>query len=225
MEKMYALNGKKRKDLCAVIAQVTGESVNYLGVPSYAYEVGEVRVDKDSRVTNLTEEVHQALLEAGFEDITVTQEQPQKTEVGSFISTRIPLTITMPLLEEADLQKLDNLLVAKGPLIQKALEADQLTYTVDEDKVVYRWFNEIPRPEILEASTVFISKIHAFVQERHRISRKVTITDNEKYTFRTFLLALGMIGPEYKEVRKILLENLSGNSAFRHPKERNNEES
>lgn len=41
-------------------------------------------------------------------------------------------------------------------------------------------------------------------------------TDNEKYTFRCFLLRLGMIGTEYKITRKILLRNLTGNSAFRH---------
>ncbi|MEY8304856.1 hypothetical protein [Anaerosalibacter bizertensis] len=42
-------------------------------------------------------------------------------------------------------------------------------------------------------------------------------TDNEKYTFRTWLTRLGMIGDEYREIRKELLQNLSGNSAFRYP--------
>ena len=39
---------------------------------------------------------------------------------------------------------------------------------------------------------------------------------NEKYTFRCFLLRLGFIGDEFKMDRKILLENLSGSSAFRN---------
>ena len=38
---------------------------------------------------------------------------------------------------------------------------------------------------------------------------------NEKYEFRCFLLRLGMIGDEYKQVRKILLKNLSGSAAFK----------
>ena len=38
---------------------------------------------------------------------------------------------------------------------------------------------------------------------------------NEKYTFRCFLLRLGFIGQEYKECRKILLENLRGSAAYR----------
>ena len=49
-------------------------------------------------------------------------------------------------------------------------------------------------------------------------------TDNEKYAFRCFLLRLGFIGSEYKEARKILLKNLSGNAAFRTARETGDEE-
>lgn len=44
---------------------------------------------------------------------------------------------------------------------------------------------------------------------------KQTETDNEKYTFRTWLNSLGMIGDDYKEIRKELLKNLEGNPSFR----------
>ena len=33
----------------------------------------------------------------------------------------------------------------------------------------------------------------------------------------TWLTRLGMIGDEYREIRKELLQNLSGNSSFRYP--------
>ena len=39
---------------------------------------------------------------------------------------------------------------------------------------------------------------------------------NEKYAFRCFLLRLGFIGSEYKKERKILLQNLSGNSSWKN---------
>ena len=45
-------------------------------------------------------------------------------------------------------------------------------------------------------------------------SSKKTETDNDKYTFRVWLMRLGMIGNEYKLVRKILLQNLDGNGAY-----------
>jgi hypothetical protein len=44
----------------------------------------------------------------------------------------------------------------------------------------------------------------------------ITISDNARYTFRTWLLRLGMIGDEYKVTRRILLANLEGNIAFRN---------
>jgi len=50
------------------------------------------------------------------------------------------------------------------------------------------------------------------------VSAKAKDTDNDKFTFRVFLIRLGMIGDEYKDTRKILLENLEGNSAFRSGK-------
>ena len=52
-----------------------------------------------------------------------------------------------------------------------------------------------------------------------KVQKRVTATEqpveNEKYAFRCFLLRLGFIGAEYKEARKILLKNLSGNAAFK----------
>ncbi len=51
-------------------------------------------------------------------------------------------------------------------------------------------------------------------------SAKKTITTNEKYTFRTWLLRLGMIGEEFETARKFLLENLDGDIAFRNGRTR-----
>ena len=48
-------------------------------------------------------------------------------------------------------------------------------------------------------------------------SRSKTHSDNEKYTFRTWLLRLGMIGEEFKTARQHLLKNLEGNIAWKDP--------
>lgn len=48
--------------------------------------------------------------------------------------------------------------------------------------------------------------------------RKTQITENPAFTFRTFLLRLGLIGPEYKNVREHLLKNLEGDRAWRYDK-------
>jgi hypothetical protein len=48
-------------------------------------------------------------------------------------------------------------------------------------------------------------------------SRLKTTSTNEKYTFRTFLLRLGLIGDEFKAVRHHLLEHLDGCIAWKDP--------
>lgn len=48
--------------------------------------------------------------------------------------------------------------------------------------------------------------------------KKTEITENPAFTFRTFLLRLGLIGPEYKNVREHLLSNLEGDRAWRYDK-------
>ena len=48
-------------------------------------------------------------------------------------------------------------------------------------------------------------------------SRSRTQSDNEKYTFRTWLLRLGLIGEEFATARKHLLKNLEGNIAWKDP--------
>ena len=48
-------------------------------------------------------------------------------------------------------------------------------------------------------------------------SRSRTTSENEKYTFRTWLLRLGMIGNEFKTARYHLLKKLDGNIAWKDP--------
>ena len=47
-----------------------------------------------------------------------------------------------------------------------------------------------------------------------------TISTNEKYTFRTWLLRLGLIGDEFKTTRDHLLKHLEGDIAWRDPAQR-----
>lgn len=55
----------------------------------------------------------------------------------------------------------------------------------------------------------------ALIQKSARHAK--TVSDNEKYTFRTWLLRLGLIGDEFKTARHHLLKNLDGNIAWKDP--------
>ena len=56
------------------------------------------------------------------------------------------------------------------------------------------------------------------INQSRTVMRRTEITENPAFTFRTFLLRLGLIGPEYKNVREHLLENLPGDRAWRYDK-------
>ena len=54
------------------------------------------------------------------------------------------------------------------------------------------------------------------INQKKTLMRKTQISENPAFTFRTFLLRLGLIGPEYKNVREHLLANLPGDRAWRY---------
>ena len=56
------------------------------------------------------------------------------------------------------------------------------------------------------------------INQKRTVMRKTEISENPAFTFRTFLLRLGLIGPEFKNVRKNLLKNLPGDKAWRYDK-------
>lgn len=74
-------------------------------------------------------------------------------------------------------------------------------------------------------STLHAGKVKAYIQfcmavvsqalAQKSASPTKTTTTNPKYTFRTWLLRLGLIGEEYATCRKWMLEKLEGDSAFR----------
>ena len=76
-------------------------------------------------------------------------------------------------------------------------------------------------------STTHAGRIKAYIQLCLAISNQAlsqscasyrrTQSTNEKYTFRTWLLRLGMIGEEFKTARMFLLENLDGCIAWKDP--------
>ena len=75
--------------------------------------------------------------------------------------------------------------------------------------------------------TTHAGKIKAYIQlclaishqalSQRCASRTKTQSTNEKYTFRTWLLRLGLIGDEFKTARLHLLEHLDGCIAWKDP--------
>jgi len=129
----------------------------------------------------------------------------------------IALVIEMPRSSFTDtaLDNLKRLIDAKGSLIKKALGVATLDLEVTDAKVRFPWFENGTDPDAVKAYTDFVTAICEMARVQKRVTAKDKNTDNDKYAFRCFLLRLGFIGATYKEERRILLEKLSGNSAFK----------
>ena len=152
-----------------------------------------------------------------------TSEEPAPTEEEMAEPDEDSLSISLPrsLFTETALQNLDALLLSKGRLIRHAFDIREATYTLTDDRITFAWLHGTITDETAKAYATFISKLCEMARMQKRVTAKEKIVDNEKYAFRCFLLRLGMIGNAYKVSRKILLQNLTGSSAFKsgHRKE------
>ena len=214
----YNATGNERKRLVKLISEVTEIPSKYLGVPSCAYQVGPYHIGKDGELTfdsevtttelkHLIENLANAGFEAETDELDSAEAEPEET--GLIIQ------IPKDSLSDEDLEKLAKLLEAKGNLIKKALNVDALPIETDDERISFPWFSELPNPDEIKAYSQFITKLCEMAKTQKRITVKEKEVDNEKYAFRCFLLRLGFIGEEFKTHRKILLQNLSGSSAFK----------
>lgn len=87
--------------------------------------------------------------------------------------------------------------------------------TITEEKVTFTGFPTAPDYEHLTAFGHLAILMNQQAISQKRIQAKEVNDSNEKYALRTWLLRLGMNGPDFKETRKILMERLSGHAAFR----------
>ena len=213
--------GSERKRLVQCISQWLSCEPNYLGAPSFAYQVGFLTIEKngslifdDAANSEVIERLLQHIYDEGFDiDQRHTEDEEEPTQVC--------ISLPRSRFTVSSLENLKAILTAKGGLIQKALCAQSLPIAVTEEKVSFPWFSEMPTPEELSAYEMFICKLCEMAGNQKRITAKEKAVDNEKYAFRCFLLRLGFIGTEHKQTRKILLRNLTGSSAFKdgQPKE------
>ena len=164
--------------------------------------------------------------EAADDEPTPTEtvvEEPAPMEEMTAEPDEDSLSISLPrsLFTETALQNLDALLRSKGRLIRHAFDIKEATYTLTDDRITFAWLHGAITDETAKAYAELISKLCLMARTQKRVTAKEKIVDNEKYAFRCFLLRLGMIGNAYKESRKILLQNLTGSSAFKsgHRKE------
>ena len=227
----YNITKEQRKKMVEVVGRTLGVQLIYCGAPTFSYKVGAFEITRDGSICfgdeadeAEVERVRTALREAGFVAEEDESEMPTaEVETAAMTDDEDKLTISLPRssFTETGRKNLDALLASKGKLIQKAFNIEKATYTLTEETIKFAWFHEKIAEDTVRAYTDFISKLCEMAQKQKRAVAKEKAVENEKYAFRCFLLRLGMIGDDYKTSRRILLQNLTGSSAFKcgHRKE------
>ena len=225
----YNVQGPKRKELVQLIANFTGCESKYKGAPSFAYEVDYFTIDKDGALSfddRADSEVIERLLEMLYDNGFEAEGLPEADEPEIVEEETTGLSIQIPMTEftEISLKNVFALVEAKGNLIKKALDVDELPINLIDDRLDFPWFRVDSTPEEIKAYEHFICKLCEMARNQKRVTAKEQTVENPRYTFRCFLIRLGFIGSEYKEMRKILLRNLEGNSAYSKSVNRNRKE-
>ena len=201
----FNIEKSQRKALAQKIGELTGSEVKYLGVPSCGYQIGEYTLDKEAVLhgDELPDDIRSELQKAGY----TAEDEP------------VALTISMPrdFFTEQSMNNLLQLIANKETLLKHALNTESLAVNECEETVEFPWFT-VEKDGDGDAYAKFITMFFEFAKNLQRVVNKPDTSDNEKYAFRCFLLRLGMIGEEYKPVRRVLLRRLTGSSSFRHGK-------
>ena len=227
----YSITKEQRKKMVEIVGRTLGVQPIYCGAPTFAYKVGAFEITRDGSICfgdeadeAEVERMRTALREAGFAAEEEESEMATaETEEEATTSDENTLIVSIPrrFLTETGRRNLDALLASKGHLIQKAFNIEKAAYTLTDETIKFAWFHGKIAEDTVRAYTNFISKLCEMAQKQKRAVAKEKAAENEKYAFRCFLLRLGMIGDDYKTSRKILLQNLTGSSAFKcgHRKE------
>lgn len=201
----FNIEKSQRKALAQKIGELTGSEVKYLGVPSCGYQIGACTLDKEAVLhgDELPDDIQSELQKAGY----TAEDEP------------VALTISMPrdFFTEQSMNNLLQLIANKETLLKHALNTESLAVNECEETIEFPWFT-LRQDGDADAYAKFITMLCEFAKNLQRVVNKPDASDNEKYAFRCFLLRLGMIGEEYKPVRRVLLRRLTGSSAFRHGK-------
>lgn len=216
----YEVKGQRRKELVQAISEFLNTIPKYKGVPSCAYEIGDLVVDREGAVI-----LNDSMTPAEVDKmVRVLEEQGfMPTNYGENAFEGIEVAMPREMFTGKAIENLHKIVNAKGELISKAIGTMDLRIIENDVKVKFPWFPRTEESEEVAHYTQFIEALCKMAIERNRVASTPRKSENEKYDFRCFLLRLGFIGDEYKALRKFLLRNLTGNAAFKHGRPKKDE--
>ena len=88
-----------------------------------------------------------------------------------------------------------------------------------DNNIEVRAFNSSLNAGVLRACISLVLAISNQALTQKSASPRVTQSENPRYTFRTWLIRIGLNGEEFKNCRKHLLSHLEGNIAWKNPEQ------
>ena len=233
----FNVAGDERKKLVKAVGAYKQVTPEYLGVPSFAFRIDEIIIDKDGILIieggmepEKIQEFLKYLEEKGFHTtVAATEDVPTEPAAQAEYEmepedtpTEEPtlLTIEVPRdgFTEESIINLQKIIDSKASLLRKALGTDDLSVQISEDRIAFSWFH-IEDPASTSAYAHLVSALCQMAQKAKRVTAKEKPVESEKYAMRIWLQRLGFGGSEFKEERALLLKNLSGTSAFKNQAE------
>ena len=230
MEIKYNITGSARKEFVKAISEIIGEPSNYLGMPSCAYSIGSsYTVTKDGNLevsddapANKTAWLMSELEKRGYTAEPIDEPEDADEKVGYSIGLHITELSDKQFSAET-LEKLRAIIAGHEALFKKSLGTESALKTEWEDSTLwFDWFDHMIRQEQVDIYSTFFKALYRFAENAKRVNETHKPVENEKFAMRTFLNRIGLSGSEHKPLRKELLKNLSGSSAFRYGRPKGN---
>ena len=241
----FTKNQEDRKILVNRIGELTGEKLTYTGVPRCAYEGNGFTVTREGNLEvddTVSQELIDTLIAEGLinapETTRVTVSLPTSRHEATTLRNLVNLIFSRASLLNKALGtsfKIDEGLTdylrdnagITAENFRKAVAAYEDEHgqsisglVIEPDKILFSGLPQTNDQVAIRTFTNLCAMMNKQALEQNRIQAKTVNNENEKYAMRIWLVRLGMNGPEYKEERNLLLENLTGNCAFRTDAER-----
>ncbi len=204
----YRLSGSNRKPLVEAMSQMLGQPAVYQGAPSFAYRIGAYTVDRNG-ILSCPDDIHPEIVKTL---VTALQERGFVAENADSLTIEIPRAG----FSKQALANLQKIVDSKATLLKLALDTDSLEITTDGEKIYFPWFRTHDIAGEADAYIRLVSAICDMAKRQKRVTATEKPIENAKFSMRLFLIRLGFIGEEYRNARKILLRNLTGNSSWKH---------
>lgn len=221
MEFKFNVSGAERKRLVGVISEILDAPQKYLGAPGFGYEISGYTVDKNGIVSGEYDfNLMAALAGHGFSpepfSYAPLEEEPAQSDAPEE-SDRLIIEMPTDGFTPEKLENLKKLVDSKAVLIKTSLGADGLPIEITEEALRFPWFSGGLDGDTVNAYAQFITALCKTAKEKKRVTARVHDDfENPRFAMRVWLIGLGMVGDDFKLARKLLLQNLSGNAAWRY---------